>query len=85
LEVLGCFPFVSRVFLALFGSQLCPVVEVSGACLCRAASPLRLCVVFLLFHGLSSSVLLVFSLHLLIVFLILSAPPYSFPILPGIG
>ena len=85
LEVLGGFSFVSRVFLTLFSSHLFPIVEVSGACLCRARSSLHLRIAFLLFHRLSSLVLLSFSLHLLIVFLILSAPPYSFPILPAIG
>jgi len=85
LEILGGFSFVSEVFLALFRSHVCPIVEVSEACLCPGASSLRLWVVLLLFHGLSSLTLLDFSLHLLILFLILSAPPYSFPILPAIG
>ena len=85
MEVLGGFSFVSRVFLALFGSHLFPMEEVSGACLSRAASSLLLRIVFLLFHELSSLVLLDFSLYLLIVFLILSASLYTFPILRVIG
>jgi len=85
LEVFCGFSFVSWGFLALIGSHLFQIVEVSGAYLCWAASSLRLWGVFLLFHRLSSLVLLGFSPHLLIVFLILSALLYSFPILPGIG
>ena len=84
-EVLGGFSFISPVFLALFRSHLFLIVEVSGACLCQAASSLRLRLVFFFFHRLSSLVPLGFSLHLLIVFLILSAPPYSFPILRALG